>query len=226
MIFRDGFNCLWFPPDDHAGVSTAPPPVILFLHGIGERGEGGNELEKAASWGLPKFRMEARPLVDGPFPFLVIAPQCPPDRRWCDEDMLASLDHLIAEIGASGRGDMARLHLTGFSMGGMGVFCLGLRAPATFASLAPVCGKCESPDDLPRLASLPIWLAYGEDDEVEHLTIGSIEAARRLEACGTDLEVLPYRLGYDGDLGPHVRTCDAAYAEPRLYDWMLRHGGS
>lgn len=57
--FERGRNCLWMPPDHKAIGAGQPPPVILFLHGAGERGRGGSELPRAARWGLPKLRPRA-----------------------------------------------------------------------------------------------------------------------------------------------------------------------
>lgn len=224
MKFVEGVNLLIYPPDS-AGVdvgewtAVARTPVILFLHGKGERGNGAADLAAVARWGLAKFRHEKKRLLARPFPFLVAAPQCPPDRTWCDRDILASLarlcEHLVARTG-----DPARLYLTGFSMGGIGAFCLALRRPARFAALASVCGACATPEALGDLARLPLWIAYGEDDEIAELTVGSRAVAAKLGPRGRLVEK-PYRLGHRGGQGPHVRTCDAAYAEPGLYHWFL-----
>ena len=92
--FERGRDCLWMLPAKAAGGGERPP-AILFLHGVGERGRGGSELPWAARWGLPKLRAEGRTLTDEPFPFLVAAPQCPPDRTWLDPDVLAGLDCLL-----------------------------------------------------------------------------------------------------------------------------------
>ena len=119
--------------------------------------------------------------------------------------MLLALGHLLDGPIAE-RGDATRLYLTGFSMGGIGAFCLALRQPHRFAALASVCGACTTAESLPRLSHLPLWVAYGEDDEIGELTRGSREIVRRR-----------------GGLGPHVRTADAADAEPALYDWLLAH---
>lgn len=223
MRFVGGQNLLIYPPDlqppEPPGAEASPPPVILFLHGMGERGEGGAELAAAVRWGLPKFRAEGRRLLPTPFPFLLVVPQCPKANTWCDETMLLALGHLLDGPVAQ-RGDASRLYLTGFSMGGIGAFCLALRQPHRFAALASVCGTCTTPDALPSLAHLPLWIAYGEDDEISELTEGSREIAARLAGHGRLVE-RPYRLGHKGGLGPHVRTADAAYAEPALYDWLL-----
>jgi predicted peptidase len=224
MRFIDGQTLLVYPPDPPAGEpgAGAPPPVILFLHGMGERGEGGAELAAAARWGLPKLRGEGRRLTPDPFPFLLVVPQCPKANTWCDEAALRALDHLLDGLVAE-RGDAARLYLSGFSMGGIGAFCLALRHPRRFAALASICGACPTPQALPQLSHLPLWIAYGEDDEIGELTAGSREIVSRLGGYGRLVEK-PYRLGHKGGgLGPHVRTADAGYAEPALYDWLLRH---
>jgi hypothetical protein len=81
-------TCLWLPPDADAAAAPDGPPAILFLHGVGERGRGGAELSRVAAWGLPKLRLAGQRVLARPFPFLVIAPQCPPDRTWCDDEVL------------------------------------------------------------------------------------------------------------------------------------------
>lgn len=217
--FARDVNCVWFPPDLDAAVPARGAPAILFLHGVGERGNGHGDLARVRDWGLPKFRAAGRRLTEDPFPFLVVAPQCPPDRTWCDENVLSALDRLIEDIAAKEDVDGRRLHLSGFSMGGIGAFCLALRHPARFASLSSVCGRCLTPDALPSLAAVPVWIAYAEDDEITELTFGSKVAAQTLDKYGHLVEK-PYRFGAHGGLGPHIRACDAAYSEPTLYQWL------
>ena len=218
--FARDTNCLWFRPDADAPSPRDGAPAILFLHGIGERGQGHGDLAKVRDWGLPKFRAEGWRLTEDPFLFVVVAPQCPSNSTWCDEDVLAALDGLLDELAATDGIDHDRFHLSGFSMGGIGAFCLALRHPARFASLSSVCGRCLTPDALPTLANLPAWIAYAEDDEITELALGSKFAAQVLSPHGNIMN-RPYRLGHQGSLGPHVRTCDAAYSEPELYRWIL-----
>jgi predicted peptidase len=216
--FTNGDTALYFPADDTPGGRGRP--LILFLHGRGERGQGGPDLDLVAAWGLPKFRRDGRALVPGPFPFSVLAPQCPPDRTWSDGAVMEGLDDLLRSVDEDPAIDPDRVYLTGFSMGGIGAFALTLRHPRRFAAVAPVCGACETPEKLPALAHLPAWIAYGEDDEITDLTEGSRAAAERLRPFGRLVE-RPYRLGYADGLTPHVRTCDGAYGEPELYHWFL-----
>ena len=220
--FREGIDCLVFSPDTAERGSAEPPPLILFLHGIGERGRGGADLGRVAAWGLPKFRKQGWPLIDGAFPFLVVAPQCPPDITWCDDEMLDALNHLVDDLVETDRADPDRLYLTGFSMGGIGAFCLALRRPDRFAAIATVCGRCPTPEALPALAGRPLWVAYAEDDEIAELAVGSKQVIDAL-AGSPDLTTRVYRLGWHDGLGPHVRTCDQAYAESDLYRWFQDH---
>lgn len=217
--FALGVNCLSLQPDPAA--QQAPPPMILFLHGIGERGRGGDDLERVHRWGLPKLRSTGSSLSDGAFPFLVIAPQCPPHRTWCDEDVLRAIDRLLDEVVASRLADPRRLIVAGFSMGAIGSFCLALRHPRRFAALVSVCGRCPIPDVLPELAALPTWIAYAEDDASAELTAGSQLAIDVLAPFGN---VVPraYRLGAIDHMSAHVRTADAAFAEAELYRWLAR----
>jgi predicted peptidase len=134
--------------------------------------------------------------------------------------VLQALDGLVEEIARTDGTDASRLHVSGFSMGGIGAFCVALRQPARFASLSSVCGRCQTPDALPELAGMPAWIAYAENDEITELTNGSKDAIRRLAQYG-NLTEMPYRLERRGERGPHVLTCDAAYAEPALYQWLL-----
>lgn len=209
------------PPDD-AATGDRPPPAILFLHGVGERGAGGEELAKVACWGLPKLRRKGRRLTESAFPFLVIAPQCPPEYTWCDEPVLGALDRLLDETVERGDCDPAQIFISGFSMGGIGSYCVALRHPQRFAALASVCGLCSEPDRLDELAHLPLWVAYGEDDEITRLTEGSKLVVARLSANGHLVE-RRFRVGRSGDVGAHPRTADAAYAEPELYAWLREH---
>ncbi len=218
--FERGRNCLWMPPDAKATGGGERPPAILFLHGVGERGRGGSDLPWAARWGLPKLRAQGRTLTDEPFPFLVAAPQCPPDRTWLDPDVLAGLDCLLDDATATGAAHPARLCVAGFSMGGIGAFGMALRGSGRFAALISVCGACPLPERLEELANLPQWVAWADDDEIAYLTEGSRRIADGLARHGR-LVARPYRLGPAGGVGAHARTADAAFAEPELYRWLL-----
>jgi len=220
--FRRGDTCLWLPPDAETLPGVAGSPAILFLHGVGERGLGGAALDLVARWGLAKLRLRQTPPWGAPQPFLVVAPQCPPDRRWGDLDVADGVDALLDELTAAGEADPGRLCLAGFSMGGIGAYDLALRWPDRFAVLVSVCGACEQPWRLAELAHLSQWVAWADDDEIARLTIGSRDIVARLSPFGR-LVARSYRVGPEGGIGAHPRTADAAFAEPDLHRWLIEH---
>jgi predicted peptidase len=217
-------NVRIWPPDQAAEqAADGPAPCIIFLHGRGERGAGGRELSLVAKWGLPKFRDEGQQLTDGPFPFVVVAPQCPADRSWWDEDVATAVEQLVDQLVNTGRCDPARLFISGFSLGGIGALCLASRRPHRYAALVSVCGFCPVEDGPARLAHLPMWIAYAEDDEFTDLTEGSKRLISALSPEGR-LVSKSYRLGDTLLAKAHARTADAAFGEPNLYQWLATHG--
>lgn len=162
-----------FIPSTRAG--GRKPPVILFLHGSGERGDDG---EKPTQVGLgPRIRAD----MDG-FPAIVVFPQAPEDGEWPQVTpmVLAQLEAATREF----NGDRDRTYLTGLSMGGFGVWDLALKQPARFAALAPVCGGLIIPRRptmnvtglegeadpygavAARVKDTPIWIFHGARDDV------------------------------------------------------------
>jgi predicted peptidase len=182
-------------------------PVLLFLHGSGERGD---DLALVRRHGPPKLVLGAfRPLYLDPF--IVVSPQCPAGETWSAEVLVAVLD----EVCATWRIDLSRVYLTGLSLGGLGVWQLASAQPERFAAVAPVCGR----GDLAlaaRLENVPIWIFHSAADPV----VPAVESDRMFEAlvrCNADVTYTRYR-----GLG-HAETWEAAYSQPMLYEWLLRH---
>ena len=115
------------------------PPVILFLHGGGERGTDGKRQTKVGLGPVVRARAAS-------FPALVIFPQAPPSSLWQGPPARAALAALGAAI-EEFAGDPDRVYLTGISMGGYGTFELALREPGRFAALVAVCGGLRAPSD-------------------------------------------------------------------------------
>ena len=125
-------------------------PLIIFLHGSGERGSDNIAQLK---WGVMNFATEQNLLK---YPAVIIAPQCPANTGWSDPGRdrtittapLASnptkpmelLLELIKKIKAQGQIDTSRIYITGLSMGGFGTFDAIEREPGLFAAAVPVCG--------------------------------------------------------------------------------------
>lgn len=186
-------------------------PLILFLHGAGER---GTNLQAVAVHGIPKHLNAGQKI-----PFVVVAPQCPNGEIWDDATLLGLLDKLIA----THQIDSKRVYLTGLSMGGYGSWSLGTRHPERFAAIAPVCGGGErlrllllSESQKKSLKTLGIWAFHGGKDDVVPLEESErmIAAVKKAGNAAPKLTVYPND-GHD--------SWNHAYAEAELLPWFLKH---
>jgi len=188
-----------------AGYHDAPGqtwPLILFLHGAGERGD---DVAAVATHGVAKVAPQ-RP----DFPFIVVSPQCPPEQWWDAADLISLLDDVQARL----RADPDRVYLTGLSMGGFGTWELALRNPDRFAAIAPVCGGGR-PYLVARIQHIPAWVFHGAQDDVVPLR-ESEQMAEALQACDADVRLTVYP-----DAGHDSWT--ETYDNPALYEWLLSH---
>jgi predicted peptidase len=200
------------------------PPVILFLHGTGERGSDG---DKPVRVGLgPHVRAHA-----SDFPAIVVFAQAPDGRNWngaTAQLALAELDAASAEFD----GDRDRTYLTGLSMGGYGTWELALMQPQRFAALVPICGALLPPSDeralfvtplagetdpyatlAHALRHMPIWIFHGaKDDLVPPQDDRRTFAA--LQATGADVRYTEFP-------DANHNAWDPAYAEPALWTWLF-----
>lgn len=201
-----GANFLLYIPEGYPR-SRGEWPLVLFLHGKGERGD---DLSLVTRHGLAKeiARGEAE------FPFIAVSPQCPDTAMWADPSQIEVLDALIDDLVARHRIDEDRIYVTGMSMGGAGTWTLAAAYPDRFAAIAPVCGR-NDPAIAPTIAHLPIWIFHGEKDAVVPVW-HSRNIAAALEAEGADFRLTIYP---DATHDSWSRT----YANPELYAWMLGH---
>jgi len=196
-------------------------PVILFLHGSGERGaEGMDEIQI----GLP----QAIRLHPERWPFVVVMPQVPfSHHHWTDPDMMevaiAALDAEVKEF----HGDRDRTYLTGISLGGYGVWEIARAYPHRFAALVPVCGgvfwsykpdRWHEVNTLPpeyarSVGRTPVWIFHGADDPVVSPRQSEL-MFQALKAAGGDVRFWEYA-------GVKHQVWERAYAEPQLPRWML-----
>lgn len=201
-------------------------PVILFLHGAGERGEDG-VLQTQVGLG-PVLRSDPDRC-----PALVVMPQCRPGVWWTESSMeeqaLAALEAAIQEF----HGERRRVYLTGLSMGGYGAWSLAGRHPGVFAALAVICGGVVPPSRvLPpgqtvdrsrrvyqeaarRIGQTPVWVFHGSDDSVVPVS----ESRNMVEA----LQELGGRVRYTEYPGIGHNSWDRAYGEAELIPWLLSH---
>ncbi len=195
-------------PDDYEH-NTNTYPLLLFLHGAGER---GSDLQAVRTQGLPRALLNGLSL-----PFIVVAPQCPVNDTW--DHHRFGLTALLDEIGSQYRVDPDRVYLTGLSMGGFGTFDLAQAFPERFAALAPVCGGVRRLADAPttarRLKSLPIWVFHGALDDIVPLA-ASEQIVDALKAEGADVQFTVYPDKYHD-------SWTVTYDNPELYAWFQKH---
>ena len=127
-------------------------PLLLFLHGSGERGEN---LDRVKVHGPPKLIAAGKE-----FPFIVVSPQCPSrSRGWQPHELSALLDDIVEKY----KVDKDRIYITGLSMGGFGTWSLAGFSPDRFAALVPICGGGD-PNTARRLARMAVWVFHGGKD--------------------------------------------------------------
>ena len=148
---------LFYLPKDYYNAKKIAWPLILFLHGMGER---GNDLELVKIHGIPKIVKTQKD-----FPFIAVSPQCPTEYVWRDKKMLQAVESLILKIIKNYRIDKTRVYITGLSMGGYGTWALAARRPELFAAAVPICGGGD-PATVNVLKNLPIWVFHGGLDKV------------------------------------------------------------
>ena len=193
-------------PNGYDADTTRAWPLILFLHGSGER---GNELERVKVNGLPKELDAGRDV-----PAIVLSPQCPAGARWESESMVEALNALLTDAMTRYRVDPRRVYLTGLSMGGFGTWALAAAHPERFAAIAPVCGG-GSADLAFQLRRVPIWAFHGAQDPVVPLAEMTTMADAMARVHG-DMRTTVYpEAGHD--------AWSATYANPELYTWLLSH---
>ena len=200
---------LLYLPKDYAADASRQWPLVLFLHGAGER---GSDLQKVAVHGPPKLVQAGRD-----FPFILVSPQCPEGQTWDDSVLISLLDELQAKY----RVDPKRVYATGLSMGGYGTWALALRHPQRFAAVAPICGggdriRALLPAQREALKTLGVWAFHGAKDNV--VVLGESERmVDALKKAGvTDIQLTVYpEAGHD--------SWTQAYNEPTFFDWLLKH---
>lgn len=176
-------------------------PLLLFLHGAGERGTDVNVVKMH---GPPKQIEEGRQ-----FPFIVLSPQCPKDHEWEPIVLTALLDDIEAKY----KVDKDRIYVTGLSMGGFGVLELAAYTPDRFAALAPLCPGGGEPYWVKRYAHVPIWLFQGGKDVEFHVNKSNEMAAAIRAANGR----FTFTIYPDGQHNIWTET----YDNPALYEWLL-----
>lgn len=213
---------VYLPPDY---TKSKRWPVVLFLHGAGERGDDGLAQSQVGIGGAVRFHADR-------FPAVIVMPQCRKEVWWTDPAMeaqaLAALDASIKEF----KGDKSRVYLTGLSMGGYGTFALGAKHAARFAAMAPICGGAVRPNrrGVPQapaptgdpyaetakgIGTKPIWIFHGAADPTVPVT-ESQKMRDAIKAAGGDPKYSEYP-------GVGHNSWDKAYNEVEFPKWLFSH---
>jgi predicted peptidase len=187
-------------PEGYADEPTRRWPLIVFLHGSGER---GHDLAAVRVHGLPKH-LDAGLRV----PAIVVSPQCEPDLDWDPHQLHALLIHLKG----SWRIDERRVTATGLSMGGAGCWDWATNHPDDLAGIAPVCGFGRRLR-IAQMRSVPVRAYHGLEDTVVPPS-ASRELVDGLRTAGGQADLTLYPgVGHD--------AWTPAYADPGLVPWLL-----
>lgn len=197
-------NYLLHLPKGYEEQTSTKWPLILFLHGAGERGD---DIDLVKVHGIPMIAEQ-----DPSFPFIGVSPQCPKDSFWQIEQdaLMALLDEIIATYNV----DPDRIYLTGLSMGGYGTWQLAAEYPQRFAAIAPICGG-GNPERANELTGIPVWVFHGAKDSVVPLA----ESEQMVNALSEQSEDVKFTVYPDLDHDSWSIT----YSNPELYDWFLSH---
>ena len=188
---------LYLPKDYESKPSW---PLLLFLHGAGERGDN---LDRVKIHGPPKLIAAGKD-----FPFIVVSPQCPKDRWWEPFELTALLNDVIA----SHKVDQDRVYVSGLSMGGFGTWALAAHSPRRFAALAPICGGGGT-RWARRFAQVPIWVFHGGKDRAVPVERSEEMVAALKQAKGEPRFTLYPDAGHD--------SWTETYDNPEFYKWLL-----
>lgn len=177
-------------------------PLLLFLHGAGERGD---DLSLVKKLGPPKMIAEGKE-----FPFVVVSPQCPVNKRWDTKVLIALIDEIVAKYNI----DEDRIYVTGLSMGGNGTWRLATEIPDRLAAVIPICGWSD-PFDICSIGKLPVWTFHGAKDLVVPVSSSQV-LVDRLKYCNGNAKITIYP---EADHDSWTET----YNNPDIYEWLLSH---
>lgn len=202
VTLKASYKYLISLPDGYESSPDKKWPLLMFLHGAGERGDN---LELLKKHGPPKLIAAGKK-----FEAIVVCPQVQVDNVWDEHGVKALADDLVRQY----RVDTGRLYLTGISMGGFGTWATALAYPDTWAAISPICGGSGVGFLLSkRIAKVPCWIFHGDKDAAVPVEY-SIKMHQSLQKAGSEAKFTIYPgVGHDS----WTRT----YDNPEFWEWMF-----
>jgi len=195
-------------------------PLVLFLHGAGERGDDNDaQLKHGVKYFLDH---------QGDYPCTVVAPQVPKNEQWVatpwgnlkhtipekpTEPMRLTIDLLGALLKEFPDIDPKRIYVTGVSMGGFGTWDILMRLPKKIAAAVPICGGADEAG-AQLIAKVPVWVFHGGADDVVK-TVRSRNIVAALKSAGGAPKYTEYP-------GVGHLSWDQAYSESDLFPWLFK----
>lgn len=184
-------------------------PLVIFLHGMGERGDC---LKKLEMHGPPTHTVAE----GGSLPFILVSPLCPIRAWWADSLVEPVFQDVIKKFSI----DQNRISITGLSMGGFGVMAVATAHPDRFAAILPIAGGFnlndnKIPENICDLSKTSAWFIHGKLDNIILYEKSQI-LVNALMKCGATPKFTLYP---DAD---HVASFKRAYADPEIYNWLNR----
>lgn len=204
-----------------SGSNSKLYPLVIFLHGSGERGvDNSSQMKNAVHAFVEKEMREKHPCY-------LLVPQCPPEQRWggssrdpkiaFDEKNPTVQGRMVIELIEKTLQehpdiDRNRVYITGLSMGGFGTFDALMRRPDLFAAGMPLCGGGDV-SQVERIKNIPLWVFHGRLDEAVHPRF-SWEMVEALKKAGSKVQYTEY-----STLGHNV--WDVTYYNPAVLEWLF-----
>ena len=195
---------IYFPSNYNDSNSNFP--LVLFLHGAGERGDDINMVERH---GIPKMINNGHE-----FPFITIAPQCPGYQWWPEPVYVKALISLVEETINNYKVDIERIYATGLSMGGYGTLAIAKERPDLFSAIIPICGGTDT-TEIQKLKNIPIWLFHGDSDEVVPVENSKL-IYDLLEPINPNIKITIYN-------GVNHNSWEITYNNVKIYEWLLKN---
>ena len=202
FVIKVNYRYLQSLPEGYEADAKKKWPLVIFLHGSGER---GNDLELVKKHGPPKLIAAGQK-----FPAVIASLQCESGNLWNPHGVKAVTDHLVKTL----RVDPARVYLTGISMGGFGTWETAFEYPDTYAAIAPICGGAGVRwVTAERLKHLPCWIFHGDKDGAVPVE-NSHKIHDALKKIGAPVKLTIYPgVGHD--------SWTQTYANPELWTWLF-----